>query len=551
MHARNTTYDTRPFGDGWVWLCLCLISAALYVPTARAGWVIDAVGWLHDIQTYSVADYLNRTHSQVQSMYQFTQGITYVFYMLWGSNVYMWSLLYILLHGTNCYLLFLSVCMLLQYSGFVLGWWVALAAAMLLLTAPTASEAVAWKACYHYLQGLCFVLFIWYALLQYLFLGRSGMAWWAALVFGCAILSLEVFMMIPFMCLATIGYYAWVIKGPKVNTYAALWKFVLPQLGLLGLYFVVFVAYYGGFQPHEYNLYAQGITTYLGKPLKHLFHLLLWGRYYPLPIKTSVYAGLDTGWVQALCYALLGGLWWRMWLLRHRGAWGAVALLLCCAGFMLVLLMPLPFPPAAQWVFYDRYGYFAMAFLGASSALVLYQIFQPKWATLIMGALVLIQAAWTLKLNFYWKDSAYVNHRLLTTLPRHEQGTVVLLNLPENMEGVPMIGADSSGMFQEMQWRLYGIQTKAKIYDVLAFNMLTKDDGATAEVLNDSTLQVTLNQWGTWWWYMGHGATSYSTADFTVNVTDPGHQYRITFKQPLGAYFIYYFHHSRWVRVGD
>lgn len=549
MHASNTTHNRRPQGDIGVWLFLCLFSVVLYAPAVKAGWVIDAIGWLRDVQSYSLSDYLNRTHSQVQSLYQFTQGITYVFYLLWGSNVYMWSLLYILLHGTNCYLLFLCVRLLLQQSSYTLSHTVALAAALLLLTAPTASEAVVWKACYHYLQGLCFVLLVWYALLQYLFLGRTVMAWWAAMVFGCAILSLEVFLVIPFMCLSTLGYYSWILKGPKAITYAAFRRFVIPQLVLLVLYFVLFVAYYGGFQPHEYNLYRQGITTYLGKPLKHLFHLLLWGRYYPMPLKTSIYIALDTGWVQAISYGVFALLGWRIWILRYKGIWGLLALLLCCAVFMLALLMPLPFPPAAQWVFYDRYGYFAMAFLAAILALMLFKTLQANWAMLLVGMFVLIQSAVTLKLNLYWKNSASVSHKLLTSLPRHEYGTVILLNLPENMEGVPMIGADSSGMFQEMQGRLYDLHSKAKIYDVLAFNMLTKDDGATAEVVNDSTLQITLNQWGTWWWYMGHGATNYSTADYSVQVTDPGHRYRITFKKPMRSYFIYYFHHSNWIRI--
>ncbi len=76
--------------------------------------------------------------------------------------------------------------------------------------------------------------------------------------------------------------------------------------------------------------------------------------------------------------------------------------------------------------------------------------------------------------------------------------------------------------------------------------MLTPDDGAYATVLNDSTVRVTLNQWGTWWWYEGKGGYSYENDDYKLNLIDQGHFYELTLKKPSQQYLLLYEVGDQW-----
>ena len=83
-------------------------------------------------------------------------------------------------------------------------------------------------------------------------------------------------------------------------------------------------------------------------------------------------------------------------------------------------------------------------------------------------------------------------------------------------------------------------------YDVLSYNMLTPTDGAHVTVLNDSTVRITLNQWGTWWWYEGKGAYTYENSVFKENLVDGGHFYDLILRQPPANYLLLYQVGNEW-----
>ena len=57
---------------------LWLITFLLYIPAAKAGWVIDAAGWLCHVRDHSETfwPYLNRSWSTIPGLYQLTQLVT-------------------------------------------------------------------------------------------------------------------------------------------------------------------------------------------------------------------------------------------------------------------------------------------------------------------------------------------------------------------------------------------------------------------------------------------------------------------------------------------
>jgi hypothetical protein len=170
-------------------------------------------------------------------------------------------------------------------------------------------------------------------------------------------------------------------------------------------------------------------------------------------------------------------------------------------------------------------------------------------AITLLGIYALLNLWFTIKVNLYWKHSAYIINRLLHDLPAPGNKTIVLLNLPENMNGVPMIGAEPEGEYKSLREIFVDNNTPNKIYDASSYNMTTMEDGAHVMVINDSVIHVTLNQWGTWWWYDGHGGRSYENGDYKLNMVDAGHWYELTLKHPADQYLLLYEAGSLWKPV--
>jgi len=534
----------------WVFIGLWVITFGLYLPALKAGWVIDGVGFLYNLRHQGFWEFINRTHSEDKSFYQLFTLQYYIGYKLWGLNFYMWSLLYITAQSINAYLFYVVCKRIFTDSGLKNAVLIPFCGAVLFTVCPHISEVVVCKAYYHYLQSFMFILLIIYCVQRYQNKQRNGYIWWATALFILCTFTLEIFYLIPFFVITLALYYRFALDyDRRILRKTALYFFV-PQLLLLAVYFIGIFMTFKTVHAHKISLNESAID-YLSKPLKYLFHILLLGRYFPIESKKTVYDLCQSETVLFLCYgmaAVFAGYWALTFKKMGREA-RAMLLMLVWAVGALLFLMPLPFPDAALLVFYDRYSYFADAFIYTLIALGLFH-FTPKYVAL--GVLALFAGAnlyFTIDLNLMWKHSAYVNNRLLQNLPEPGNRTVILLNIPENLQGIPMIGAQPEGEYEAMREVYRGQVDKAMIYDAASYNMVTDHDGAHVTVANDSTIHVTLNQWGTWWWYAGHGAHSYETRDYKINMVDPGHWYELTLKHPAAQYLLLYEVGDQWKTV--
>ncbi|MBC7555263.1 MAG: hypothetical protein H7257_14935 [Taibaiella sp.] len=298
-------------------------------------------------------------------------------------------------------------------------------------------------------------------------------------------------------------------------------------------------------------MFTQSVTGYLSKPPKLLFNILLLGRFFTIACKEWVYGICETtGFLVAFYGAISGYCVYSIIQFRRSGTNRKLFFLFFLFGAVtLGFLIPLPFPGAALLVFYDRYTYFANAFVYILPAILLGKYLKGWPVYTILTIYLGINVFFTLRLNRYWKHSAYINNRLYNEMPAASGKTILLLNLPENLNGVPMIGAQPESEFKSLHDLFTGIEIKNKIYDVQSFNLMTKEDGAHISVINDSTIKVTLNQWGTWWWFEGHGGTSYENADFKLDLVDPGHWYQLTLKRPSNQYQLLFLNSTSWKTV--
>ena len=536
----------RVLKNGWVFLAFWLLVFLLYIPAGKAGWVIDGVGFLYNLKHQSFLEFINRTKSEDQSFYQLFTLHYYLFYKLWGFNVWLWSLLYITVQAINSYLLFRLFGKLLSDSGIAKSFLLSLTAVVIFTVSPHISEIVVCKAYYHYLQVFMFILLILLWVQKYQHQQKSSYILGAIGLYILATLTLEIFYLTPVFVLFIALYYRFGLDYDKKVFRKTILYFVIPQLVLLGAYFLTLFMVYKGFKPHKLEV-NQTLVQYLAKLPKYLFHILFLGRYFSLEAKKAIYGAYES---ETVLYAIygVGLLTFGYILLRFRKLtyYDKLMFLLFILGLVsLLFLIPLSFPGPELYVFYDRYSYFANSFLFLLLVMGVYRFVTNKYVIIGLFCIYFdLNLYFTIQLNTWWIDSNYVSNQLLSHLPDPGDKIVVLLNLPENMDGAPMIGAQPESQFKVMKEIYTDTIYKNTIYDAASYNMITEKDGAHTMVINDSVLHVTLNQWQTWWWYEGHGAKSYETKDYKLNMIDPGHWYELILKHPASQYLLLY-------QVGD
>lgn len=535
-----------------IFALLWMLTLVIYIPTVKAGWVIDAVGGIYNMKHLSFMDFINGKQSSIQSLYQLYAITIFIFYKLWGVNPWLWSLSFISLHAVNAFLAFLVCKNILADSSVKNSVGISLCGAILFTVCPHISEVIIWKACFHYLQGFFFILLALHFVQQYQHRPKPVFVWGALLLFALSAFSLEIFYLTPWFTLSLALYYRFGQGYERAVFKKTIGYFFIPQLLMLGAYFAGIYIKYSYFTPHVNNVFSLAPTEYLSKPPKYLFHILSLGRYFSFHAKENVSAFFGRPFILIIFYSILFLISVDV-VTRFKAISGtarAMFLFFVWMAMTILFLMPLPFPGTSLLVFYDRYAYFASGFAFVFLALAVSRYVNKYVAAILFLAYAGANLFCTIKVNRYWKHSAYITNRLMANMPDAGGKTVLLLNLPENMNGVPMIGAQPDGQFKMMNEILAGKTIPNQVYDVASYNMLDDHSGAHVIISNDSMIHVTLNQWNTWWWYEGHGAKSYETRDYKVQMTDPGHWYELTLKRPAQEYLILFQTGDEW-RVVD
>ncbi len=426
---------------------------------------------------------------------------------------------------------------------------ISLAGVVLFCVGPSLSEVIIWEPSFHYLQGLLLILLVLFWTRNYILTGQRKYAVLAGLVFLLSTFSLEIFYITPWLVLTMVFFYRFQRPASGTSLKAALINVFLPQLLMFGAHLYLFHVVYGSWFAHiGGNPVANAFHDGMGKPAKHLFNILFLGRFFSNETRHTIYAFCDSAKGLTIFYvfvaAALAFVALRFNRLAGRGK--VAALLLSWVLITLAILIPLWFEELFL-VVYDRYTYFTNGFLFILLALLVSYIPVAAIRITVIGLYMIVNLRFTVQVSRYWMKSTKVISSLLNTFPDTTDKTIILLNVPQNMHGVPMIGAEKESEFKLMHDLLVtGTNTTTPVYDAQAYNMLTPEDGANVTVINDSTIKVTLNQWGTWWWYAMQGGQSYSNSEYSLNLKDPGHFYELTLKKPANQYLLLYQVGSNW-----
>ena len=495
MQRLQWIYGSKMRLFSFFWLLLF----ALYLPTWRAGFVSDFTGWLFDLQNSSFWDHINRTHFKVKSLYQLTQLVTWLLYQVLDINHFLWHCTHISLQAINASLLFTIVSALFTSENKERNKPAIFAAIVLFCLSPTLSEVIVWEASFHYLLGFLLFLTI-LRLVQLNCQNPSPKKLWAiALLYLLSTFSIELFYLTPFCVAAIILFYKQYSPSTKVALAKAFSFIVAPQLLFLVLHFILVKINFGFWLPHigTNTISETPINNLLSKPIKLLFHLVLFGRFYSQEFRDKVYLFCESYQVLASFYSLVfAGL---ISILQFSKASKKEKYALGLVFFWMSLCVGLSIPlwfPQSFWVVYDRYAYFSMGFIFISITLLCHWLL-TKWLNISLFILFVSANIFaSYKVNKKWQASAKLSHELLSSLAIHGDKKIILLNVPQAMNGIYMITANDQNEAFLMRNLLYQPPLKNEIIEVFSYNILSINDGAHIKVLNDSTVQVNFNQWG-------------------------------------------------------
>lgn len=533
----------------YVFALLWLILFILYYPAAKAGFIEDYLGWVYNVTTMPFWDYVNRTQSSIASFYQFTQIVTYVLYQLLGNSNWGWHIVHISLQAANGLMLFTIFKNILIDSKVKQAIGISLAAVVLYTVCPHISEVVVWEPAFHYLQGFLLILLILSCVQKFLNTSKVKYAWWAGLLYFLSTFSLEIFYLTPWFVFTLAVYYRLGLQYDKTVFKKVLLYFTIPQMLLFTMHILLLQHFYHLPFAHIGNEAVQTPISYLRKPPKYFYNILVFGRYFP-ELRNKVYDFLDSTKALVIFYTLLSLLCLYI-LLRFKSMSAklkAASLFFVWTMLSIALIAPLWWQDYFL-ICYDRYTYVLDAFLYMTLAIIVSALTVKYVGVVLWSAYVTVNIYYTEKANWYWKKSAAMMQSFLDTFPNDPNKIVLLVNLPECLDGAPMIGAQPEGGLKIMYNMFMPKQINNEVYDLMCNNLITPVDGAHVKVLNDSTMKITLNQWGTWWQYQHNGGHSYETQDFKLNMTDVGHEYEVVLKKPASQYLVLYIAGEKWHAV--
>ncbi len=507
-----------------------------YYPTWQSGFVTDFTGLAERIESRQFWDFLSSfDFPALQPVLNF---FLFLFFKSFGTAGLPWYLVYTSLHILNAFLLRRFLLQMSVHYGVDNAKFPAFAAASLFLLSPYATEVVVWKVCLSFLMVSALILFILLNILNWLSTQQSKYFNRIHLLFIIALFTFELPLTVPFFTLAML-LFQYFHSGERQVLRTGFLKLLLPQLSVVGLYFMLnkivlgsWIGHYGAAVHLRFHL-----LEILSNYAKYFIKFLLFTRYW----EHSDKAWLFEHHTLLMIISLLVIIGFAGWILFFK----KISPRLRFVGLFLLFFVIALFPVINLYFNYlllvenDRHGYFAALFFWAFFAMGL--SFLPGFIQRLLFTTWLIPSLFLLFFtNDNWAKATHLYHSLLNDFRWSDKKELYFLNVPDNYNGILML-RDYSGDDQSFADALKYVQKKpfvGKIYEVIHYNMVTPEDGVSAQVDSSGKITVTFNQWGNWWWRRGIGASDHETEQYRW--TNKGHFYELQFKRkPKAAVFIH------------
>ncbi len=199
------------------------------------------------------------------------------------------------------------------------------------------------------------------------------------------------------------------------------------------------------------------------------------------------------------------------------------------------------------WSENDRYGILGGLFLIILFVRACYR-FTPIVRWTLLGMALLVSAYFQQRMIINWDENASVVNELMSSFECDRGDRVFILNFPDNINGTLAFrnyAADES-LSDALKW-IEGKSVPCDIIEVMQYNMINSDDGVKCEVVDPATIKVSFNQWGTWWWRRGLGASNHDNDIYSATLGD-GH-YLLKVKKSQEGDRFYYQMGSEWKSI--
>lgn len=331
--------------------------------------------------------------------------------------------------------------------------------------------------------------------------------------------SLELSLAIPFI----LFFYllVWLLHFQEISKLKLhLVKILVPQTCLIVSWFSLNKIFLGSVVGHYGTAIHFNFSPILifGNAFKYLTKYLFFQRYWEHNFKMNIWSYFDKPFMLFSLVSLnilllvLAFIYFRKLSTRFR----LIGLFLLLFFMALLPVVNLYFY-VLQYIENDRYGYVASIFFSLLLALTFFGL--PKiLRTISIAAWLSISIFFTFKTNIYWQKSTKVHTQLLKKFDFYNEENIVVLNVPENVHGAPILWTpeeNHSTIKESLPLRNHQAFL-GNITEVAYHNLTDINDGVHIKVEDNKHLRVTFNQWGTWFWRKGNGATNYKNELYEV-----------------------------------
>lgn len=514
------------------------VTLLLYRQTIGARIVTDALNWLITYETQGAIGIFN-SFGDVSQHYSY-HLLFYFLYAVFGTNEVGYYIVFSMLHAANAALLFVLLKDYLQLFAVKQFMFISTVASLLFLFNPYQTEAVVWGATVHYLSLTFLFLWIWKVEIS-----KNGMHNSKGKRVGWLLFFFAIYL---HLIAVTIPVILLFILLPVYN-------FRLPKtLFAIAPYFVILIFYFitnyislGSWSGHTagYTQTSVSIVTLLANINRFAAKDFFLVHFLPYNLRDTIYAfAQSTFAITALCILLAS--FFYLYLYKAKRKNNLWLLSLSVLAFCIALI-----PSATLYFYYltpiesDRLTYFALLFSSVFFGAALSGLPQ-RMALLLATVFIVVNGALLFVSISAWNDAAKVATSLETTFPHTQNGTVYLLNVPDNIRGAYLYreGKNESKFVQSIQFKHNQLSIKAN--EVMQFNMQKITDGVEVEIIDDNTLKIKFAQYGNWWWMEGKGAINYSDDNKEVLIADSGMAYTVHFKNRMPNDTFVYLNNNQW-----
>ncbi|MBL0311083.1 MAG: hypothetical protein IPP77_15890 [Bacteroidetes bacterium] len=460
---------------------------------------------------------------------------------LFGFDQRGWFITSIAFHAANATLLSFLTYRTLAITSLHNRFLISISAGLLWLISPYHSEPVVWGAAILFL-ALTFLVLA--GLLFFIRYTETLQVQYALLVYVCYFLAMFTFeAFLPFVGLLTILWIATTNTAiNRLRLSGFLKSFFLPLILSIVVYFLINKWRIGSWVGHYGEASHLNTDLFLIVPnfSKYLLKLLFAPLYFSFSQRDAVYAFLEsktfvvTGTILYLVFFVF--LIWRFFkgTVIHKIiiAW---FFLFCAALVPVINLYFMYYKDIEQ----DRYVYFASSFFYVSVVLALFH-FMKRWAIIPVALFLIISSLFLARNTNCWAKSGRIAQSLLHDFRWPDANRIFVLLTPDDYNGAYCMRSMPNSTLSEMLRVQRNIDVDDKLFEVYQTNLVSPSDSAVCEILDSSTLHLTLLTQGAWLWRNSFGATDIDTGSFhaQINRSYPAFTVRFKNKQP-GDVFIY------------